>query len=52
MVSSGITYSYYKYVLNIDEDEFGGTTTLLVEGFVSGTALMVVSATQTISSSG
>lgn len=43
MASSGITFSYYKYVLNIDEDDFGGTTNLLVEGLVSGTALMVVS---------
>ncbi|GAQ80072.1 hypothetical protein KFL_000450280 [Klebsormidium nitens] len=42
LASTGITYSYYKYVLNIDEDDFGGTTNLLVEGLVSGTALMVV----------
>eukprot|EP00252_Welwitschia_mirabilis_P024124 TRINITY_DN7036_c0_g1_i2.p1 TRINITY_DN7036_c0_g1~~TRINITY_DN7036_c0_g1_i2.p1 ORF type:complete len:122 (-),score=17.55 TRINITY_DN7036_c0_g1_i2:286-651(-) len=43
LLSSGIIYFYYKFILKIDEEEFGGHGALLQEGMFASLTLFLVS---------
>lgn len=42
LLSSGIIYGYYTYVLKIDEEDFGGHGALLQEGLFASFSLFLV----------
>eukprot|EP00252_Welwitschia_mirabilis_P024125 TRINITY_DN7036_c0_g1_i3.p1 TRINITY_DN7036_c0_g1~~TRINITY_DN7036_c0_g1_i3.p1 ORF type:complete len:128 (-),score=17.21 TRINITY_DN7036_c0_g1_i3:158-541(-) len=43
LLSSGIIYFYYKFILKIDEEEFGGHGALLQEGMFASLTLFLLS---------
>uniref|UniRef100_A0A6N2L8A8 Rab5-interacting protein n=1 Tax=Salix viminalis TaxID=40686 RepID=A0A6N2L8A8_SALVM len=42
LISSGIVYGYYALILKIDEEDFGGHSTLLQEGLFASITLFLV----------
>ncbi|KAG5238218.1 respirasome Complex Assembly Factor [Salix suchowensis] len=43
LISSGIIYGYYALILKIDEEDFGGHSTLLQEGLFASITLFLLS---------
>eukprot|EP00850_Spirogloea_muscicola_P004475 SM000019S05019 [mRNA] locus=s19:522768:523625:+ [translate_table: standard] len=43
LLSMALVFSYYKYYLRVDEEEFGGHAALLQEGLVAAVGLFMVS---------
>uniref|UniRef100_A0A6N2K448 Rab5-interacting protein n=2 Tax=Salix TaxID=40685 RepID=A0A6N2K448_SALVM len=43
LISSGIVYGYYALILKIDEEDFGGHSTLLQEGLFASITLFLLS---------
>ncbi|KAF9675356.1 hypothetical protein SADUNF_Sadunf09G0023700 [Salix dunnii] len=43
LISSGIIYGYYAMILKIDEEDFGGHSTLLQEGLFASITLFLLS---------